>query len=145
MKFSYGKILGVDLGIKKTGLAISDERWTTIRLLPNLIPKSRMKDIDYLLKLCSLLDIQFILIGYPTLPESSNEGMMAKRARGFYETIGLHACKKLRIFLIDEIYTSLDAKKRLKTKKLHLNLLDGESARILIETFIENQLALLCD
>ena len=138
MKIFYGKILGVDLGLKKTGLAISDEMWTTIQLLPNLIPKSRIEDINHLLKLCLLLDIKTILIGYPILPKSFEEGVMAKRVRGFYETFLLHADRALRVFLIDEIYTSLEARKRLKLKKLHLNLIDSESAKILIETFIDH-------
>lgn len=140
MKFHFGRILSVDLGLKKTGLAISDELWITIRILENLVPKSRSNDIDYLLRLCLKLEVKFILIGYPLLPKSSHEGMMAKRARGFYETLCLCLPGGLSAFLIDEAYTTFEAGERLKLRKLHLGLLDGESAKILIETFIYDQI-----
>ena len=42
------KVLGIDLGIKKTGLAVSDELGIATRALPNLIPKSRQEDIEFL-------------------------------------------------------------------------------------------------
>ena len=38
------RVLGVDLGLKRTGLAISDELGLTARALPNLTPRSRAED-----------------------------------------------------------------------------------------------------
>lgn len=129
------RILGVDLGIKRTGLAISDELRITTRALPILTPKSRAEDIAYLLKLCEELEIHQILIGYPLLPQSGQEGFMAKRAKGFFEALKQEAPKNLDIFLIDESYTSQEAAFRTGQHK-HL---DSESARILIENFIHAQ------
>ncbi|MES2503308.1 MAG: Holliday junction resolvase RuvX [Myxococcota bacterium] len=134
-----GRILGVDLGFKRTGLAVSDERWITTRALPNLSPQSRAKDIEYLIQLCDEMDIQTVLIGYPVLPQSGDEGPMAKRARGFYEALCKATPPTLSVFLIEETYTSKEAASRLGAKKDALKLLDGESARILIETFIHAQ------
>ena len=135
-----GRILAVDLGLKRTGLAVSDALWISTRALPNLSPKSRLEDAHYLLQLCEDLEISYLLIGYPRLPQSGEEGMMAKRARGFFEMLKTLIPPKIQAFLIDEAYTSHEAKQRLKQQKLATqNRIDGESARILIENFIHAQ------
>lgn len=141
MKFASGRILGIDLGLKRTGLAVSDELWISTRALPNLIPKSRMQDIVFLLNLCLKLEIKFLLIGYPLLPKSLQEGKMAKRARGFYNALCEQLPCELSAFLIDETFSSIEARERLKSKRACLKSLDGESARILIETFIYDQVS----
>lgn len=133
------RILGVDLGLKRTGLAVSDELLITTRALPVLTPKSRLEDINYLLKLCEELEISQILIGYPVLPQSGQEGFMAKRARGFSEALREKAPESIKISLIDESYTSKDAAKNLGLQKARAKQLDSESARILIENFIHAQ------
>lgn len=130
-----GRILAVDLGLKRTGLAVSDELRISTRVLPPLSPKSRAEDIKHILKLCEGLDVQVLLIGYPLLPQSGQEGFMAKRAKGFYEALKQQAPDPLGIFLVDESYTSKEAELRTGQSKN----LDGESARILIETFIHAQ------
>lgn len=135
MTLEKGRILGVDLGLKRTGLAVSDELWISTRALPNLSPKSRLQDINYLLELCQELEIKYLLIGYPLLPQSGEEGFMAKRASGFFEALKTHLPVSIQAFLIDESYTSTEAQKYTSDK----DLIDGESARILIENFIHAQ------
>lgn len=130
-----GRILAVDLGLKHTGLAVSDELRISTRVLPALTPKSRAEDIAHILKLCDDLEVQVLLIGYPLLPQSGEEGFMAKRARGFVEALKQQAPAHLGIFLVDESYSSKEAELRTGQNKN----LDGESARILIETFIHAQ------
>ncbi len=134
-----GRILGVDLGLKRTGLAVSDELWISSRALPYLNPKSRLEDIRYLLKLCEELEIRYVLIGYPVLPQSGQEGLMAKRARGFFEALKQHIPDTVEVLLLDESYTSVEALERLGQQKAIAKQLDGESARILIENFIHAQ------
>jgi putative Holliday junction resolvase len=130
-----GRVLGVDLGLKRTGLAVSDELRLTTRVLPVLTPKSRLEDIRHILKLCEELEVKTLLIGYPLLPQSGEEGFMAKRAKGFYEALKQQASADLEVFLVDESFTSKEAELRTGQSKN----LDGESARILIETFIHAQ------
>ncbi|MBH1988674.1 MAG: Holliday junction resolvase RuvX [Myxococcaceae bacterium] len=129
------RILAVDLGIKRTGIAVSDERHLTTRALPTRIPQSRLEDIEHLFSLCRDLEVKIVLIGYPLLPQSREEGPMAKRARGFFETMLRLNQQDLDILLVDETYTSLEAARRIGSRKP----LDGESARILIETYLHEK------
>jgi len=140
------KVLGIDLGIKKTGLAVSDELGIATRALPNLIPKSRQEDIEFLLKLCEQEQVEQVVIGYPLMPKSETEGPMAKRARSFAEKLQEELIKKnlnIKVNLLDERYTSKQAQERLinsdLSKKSRKSKIDSEVARILIEDFLANE------
>ena len=145
-------ILGIDLGIKRTGLAVSDPLGLTTRALDTLTPKSRAEDIDYLLLLCEKLDVTEVLIGYPISGRDGEESMMARRARGFAEkmneviqTRGI----ELPVHLMDESLTSKEAAKRLAESEIRRSkrkgLLDGEAARVLIEEYLGSQRSVIPD
>lgn len=135
-------ILGVDLGLKRTGLAISDALQIGATALPILVPKSRAEDIAYLLDLCQERQVSIVLIGYPKLPVSQ-EGMMAKRARGFADAL-LKAiqtkCLQINVLLVDEYLSSSRAVSRLRergVKPSHVKQhIDSEAARVLVEEYM---------
>lgn len=140
---SPGRVLGVDLGLKRTGLAVSDELRLTTRALPNRIPKSRAEDVEFLLGLCEELGVREIVVGYPLLPQSGEEGPMARRARGFSEALAQLAAARgqdVEVHLVDERGTSVEAAHRLAHGSMQRGrrraALDGEVARLLIEQFV---------
>ena len=137
------RVLGVDLGLKRTGLAVCDELRMTTRALPNLTPRSRAQDVQFLVEQCRALDVRDVVIGHPVMMQSADEGPMAKRARGFAEALqaGLTAAGlPVRVHLVDERGSSKRALERLVesgTKRGDRKaFLDGEAARVLIEEFI---------
>ena len=145
MEPSVKRILGIDLGLRRTGLAVSDELRMTARALPNLTPQSRAKDVAYLLRLCQELEVGIVVIGYPLLPRSAEEGTMARRARGFSVALQEAAIASgliISVHLLDESMTSKQASKRLVesgiAKKRRQKMIDSEAARILIEDFISH-------
>jgi putative Holliday junction resolvase len=137
------RVLGIDIGLKRTGLAVSDELGITARPLTNRTPKSRLEDVEFILSVCKEFDVGAIVIGYPVLPRSGDEGPMARRARGFKEALE-SAISQIKddivVVLFEECYTSKDAARRLiesgikKTKRAQL--LDSEVARILVEEYL---------
>ncbi len=139
-----GRVLGVDLGLKRTGLAVSDELRMTTRALENLTPRSRAEDVASLVALAGELLVTDVVVGYPALPRSGDEGPMAKRARGFAEVLGAAlAPAGVRVHLVDEAGTSLLAAKRLVESGVKRSkrkaALDSEAARVLIEHWVEEQ------
>lgn len=134
-------MLGVDLGLKRTGLAVSDELRLTTRALPTLTPGSRAQDIDHLVALCDELDVADVVVGHPTLPRSGEEGVMARRARGFADALReTLASRGVGVHLVDERGTSKEAAARLietgVKRSRRKAALDGEAARVMIETFV---------
>jgi len=75
------RVLGIDLGLKRIGLALSDALGISVRPLVNMTPKNLQKDCQAILDLCHKEQIQAIVIGYPTLSQSKEEGEIARRAR----------------------------------------------------------------
>lgn len=136
------RVLGVDLGLQRTGLAVSDELGLTTRGLPNLTPRSRKEDVDFLVGVVEGEGVVDVVIGLPLLP-SGDESPMSKRARGFAAALddalkakGVNA----GVHLVDERGTSKQAALRLVEsdvkKSRRKELLDAEAARLLIEDFL---------
>jgi putative Holliday junction resolvase len=133
------RVLGVDLGLKRTGLAVSDELGISVRALPNLAPRSRKEDVDFLVAQVRELEVSHVAIGLPALPRSGDEGPMARRARGFAAALqealaagGL----AVKVHLVDETRSSKEAAARLVEsgikKQRRKEALDSEVARGLV-------------
>jgi putative Holliday junction resolvase len=133
------RVLGVDLGLKRTGLAVSDELGLTARALPNLTPRSRAEDVQFLVGQVRDLSVAEVVIGLASLP-SGDDGAMAKRARGFADALRAAleagALGAVRVHLVDEAHSSREAAARLvesgAPKGKRKELLDGEVARGLV-------------
>lgn len=137
-----GRVLGVDLGLQRTGLAISDELGLTTRGLPNLTPRSRAEDVAHLRGLVVAEGVVVVVIGLPLLP-SGDESPMSKRARGFAAALAegvKDVVPAVDVVLLDERNTSKDAALRLVEsgvkKSRRRELLDSEAARVLVEDYL---------
>lgn len=137
------RVLGVDLGLKRTGLAVCDEFGLSTRALENLIPTSRAADIDHLLQICIELDIGVVVFGLPLRTENDEKSMLAKRFTAFAERFlqkSIDAGLVLSVEMIDESLSSKNAAKRLADSavgmKKRRRLIDGEAARILVEEYL---------
>lgn len=137
------RILGVDLGLKRTGLALSDELWLSVRHLEIHKPKSRLEDVQHLVAICEQWSVGVVVIGHALLA-SEAEGMMAKRAKGFCEVLREELEQRqlpVRVVLLNEWGTSKQAIERLvkrgvsKLKRKHL--VDVEAACVLVEEYIQ--------
>jgi len=140
----FSRVLGIDLGLKRTGLAISDESGLCVRPLDTRPPaKSQAAEVDLILSQCIELGIGAIVIGHPTKAESGSENPIAKRAKGLkmaLESKIASLAYPILVHLEDESYTSKHAMERLidsgVKKEKRKELLDSEVARILVERFI---------
>ena len=140
------RVLGVDVGLKRTGLAVSDELRVSVRALANLIPKSRAEDVAALVGTITELDVRDVVIGLPLLPRSGDDGAMAKRVRGFagalHAALTTHALP-CRVHLLDERHSSTDATARLVASGIRRDkrkaALDGEVARGLVLALLQGE------
>ncbi|MCC7111710.1 MAG: Holliday junction resolvase RuvX [Deltaproteobacteria bacterium] len=134
------RVLGIDLGLKRTGLAVSDELGLSVRPLPNLTPQSRAEDVAFLVEQVRSLEVSDVLVGQP------KSGAIEKRAPGFAAALqealrqaGLGAC----VHLVDEDFSSRDAAARLVEsgvkKSERKAALDSEAARGLVLAFLQRR------
>ena len=139
-----GRVLGVDLGMKRTGLAVSDGLGISSRGLANLTPRSRAEDVAVLVKLCTDEEVTDVAIGLPLMPRSGDVSPMSKRAAGFAQALQdalTTSGSSTKVHLVDERGSSKQAAERLVASEIKKGdrkaLLDSEAARILIELFLQ--------
>ena len=138
------KILAIDPGAKRVGLAACDELGLTTRLLPVLQTSSTSETIRQLKDIIANEGFLKILIGLPINMDGS-EGPAAKRSRDL--ALALERALKDEkfageILLHDERLTSYEAEQRLREKGIAKakakDFLDSIAAEVLLEDYLRS-------
>jgi putative Holliday junction resolvase len=134
------RILALDYGRKRIGLALSDELGLTAQPLQILTRKNRREDLARLRSICAKHGVARILVGHP-LHITGEAGEMADEAAAFAARISKEL--KLEVELADERLTSWEAgqtmaelgnQARRKKKSAHL---DDVAAAILLREYLD--------
>lgn len=141
----FMRVLGIDIGLKRTGLAISDETGMAIRYLPNPQANSRALLIEKILSIVNELNVAVIVIGAPE-QKTTGSIAIASRATGLKAALDeTFASLSLNVttHICNEAETSKRAMANLVAsdvpQKKRKNLLDAASAAVLIEDFLQAQ------
>lgn len=126
-----GRILGIDWGARRLGLAISDKSQEFIFSRPQL--DDNTTKIDKIIELLSTEKIDGIIIGLP-LRTNGTESETTKMVRDFAKKLSEET--DLPICFIDESLTSMEANENLMGVKKLKQKLDSESARVILENAI---------
>jgi len=135
------KYLGLDLGTKSLGLAISDNQG-----LISLPFKVLKHNDDYPLLISLLQDIieneniERLVLGWPK-NMNNTEGIRAQKTREFKELLEKNIA--IPVELIDERLSSLQAEKYLIDNNMRRNkrkkVIDALAASIILESFLERK------
>ena len=131
-----GKYLGVDFGVKRIGLAISNTGKSMAFPFKTLYPHKQ----DINLTMTTIIEknnIEKIVIGLP-LNTQGEIGMMAEKVRDFIKQ--LRQSISVPIIEQDESFTTFEAKQRtefIKNKKKQQKILDQVAACIILTEYME--------
>ena len=132
-----GPILALDLGEKRVGTAVSDERLVTIKRLPPVKRSNWKKLLQDIRHLVERFDAQMIVVGLP-LRLDGTQGDAAENARRV--ATNLARSIDLPVYLQDERLTSFEATENLKAEGLKPEdipaLVDGEAAATILRAFL---------
>ncbi len=135
-----GRVLAIDMGSKRVGLAISDELRLTVRALPALPRTPWKRLLSSLAELCEQFDVGSIVLGLP-LRLDGTEGDAAQGVRRVGRNLQLSL--KLPLFFQDERLTSKEAEASLRERGFQLGEIsarvDSEAASIILSDFLEAQ------
>jgi putative holliday junction resolvase len=135
-----GRVLAIDIGSKRVGLAISDEMRLSVRTLPALPRTPWKRLLGSLAELCEKFDVRSIVLGLPLRLDGS-EGDAAHEARRIARNLELSL--KLPLFLQDERFTSKTAETALRADGFDVEevakMVDSEAASIILSDFLSNQ------
>lgn len=133
-----GRILALDLGTKRVGVAVSDETQTVVRAVKTVERKPWKKFLKQIIELIADFDAKALVLGLP-LESDGNESEMSLEARRLARNFSLSL--DVHVFLQDERLSSFEAKGRLwergfDNEKVYANV-DSEAAAIILEDFLE--------
>lgn len=133
-----GRILALDLGQRRIGLALSDELGLTAQGLETLERTHLRADLDRLAALAVEHGVQLLLVGNP-LHMSGHEGRQAEHARRFGERLSRRTGLPVRYW--DERLTTAEAGRLLResgiSSRKRARAVDRLSAVLLLNSFLD--------
>jgi putative Holliday junction resolvase len=130
-----GRIVGIDWGLRRCGIAISDKSRDFVFVRPQISVKNQSELIQNILDIVKAEKVSGIVIGLP-LFEDGTESETTQMVRKFADN--LSACADLPIIFIPENLTSISAQEEIGRKSISKikQELDSVSARIILENAI---------
>ena len=132
-----GRLLALDLGLKRVGVAVSDELGVTARALPPIIRTSWKRLLVTVAETLKGFDAAGLVIGLP-LNMDGTEGPAAKEARRLFRNFSLSL--DLPVYLQDERLTTREAEEVLRDEGLSeeelTGMIDSASAVLILRDFL---------
>jgi len=134
------RVLGLDVGARRIGVAISDPLGITAQGLETLHRKNKKHDFSHLYRVIRDYDVKEIVVGLP-LRMSGAEGIQAEKIQAFAEDLRKHF--KIPVHLWDERLTSAEANRLLRETDLSIEkrgqAVDRMAAILILQGWMENQ------
>jgi putative Holliday junction resolvase len=132
------RILALDVGKRRIGLAVSDGLGVTAQGLPTLQRKNNRTDLAELSRVVKERAVDLILVGHP-LHMSGHAGLQADNARAFADLVSNHTGKPAKLW--DERLTTVEASRVLRDSGVSLEkrkrAIDRLSAVILLQSYLD--------
>jgi putative Holliday junction resolvase len=136
------RILGLDLGAKRIGLAVSDSECAIAFPAGTLDRRGLARDLSALVKLVSEREVERIVVGLP-LHLDGRAGIGARAARDFASA--LSEATGLPVDTLDERLTTVEAERILREsgagRKARREAVDSIAATIILRTYLEQRSA----
>ena len=136
------RVLGLDVGSRRIGVAVSDPLGITAQGLETLQRKNKKHDFAYLRRVVRDYEIGEIVVGLP-LRMSGLEGMQAEKIQVFADELRKYF--KLPIHLWDERLTSAEANRLLRETELSIEkrgqAVDRMAAILILQSWMDSRKA----
>jgi putative holliday junction resolvase len=132
------RLLGLDIGEKRVGLAISDETLTLARPLSTLTRASKLEDFAKIKAVCVEYQIDKVICGLPKTLRNEI-GPQARRVQRYADELA--AAIELPIEFWDERFSSVEAEERLAAssrKKRAKGDIDSAAAAIILQEYLDS-------
>ena len=137
---SKTRVLALDLGKRRIGLALSDPLGITAQGLPTLQRTTIREDLSALARLIEAREVGLLLVGYP-LHMTGKAGRQAEYTREFAERLTSYTGVPIRYW--DERLTTVEAQRVLKESGISIakraRAVDQLSAQILLASYLDRE------
>ena len=134
------RVLAIDLGERRMGLALSDPLHITAQGLPTAERRNKREDMNFIKSLAKKHDAALIVLGHP-INMDGTRGASAERAERFAAALEKHL--GLRVELWDERLTSVEANHLMRDAGLDHSQrgrnVDQMAATLLLQNYLESE------
>jgi len=134
------RILGLDYGEKRIGVALSDELGLTAQGLETIQRRNMAHDVECIGRIARNMNVELIVVGYP-IRLNGEEGIQCAKVKRFARR--LETTLSLPIIFQDETLTTKEAESilaeanvRREKRKL---LVDKLAAGIILQTYLDSR------
>jgi putative Holliday junction resolvase len=132
------RVLAIDFGLRRIGLAVSDALGITAQGIPTLQRTAIRKDIEHIRAVAGEYAVEKVIVGHP-ISHTGKETTMSRRAGEFAKKLqGRLNCP---VELWDERLTSVEANRMLKTSGISINkrqqAVDRVAAVLLLQNYLD--------
>lgn len=127
------RILGIDYGKKRIGLAISDESLTIAKPIDPIIYEEDEYALSQIQEAIQEHEVDTIVIGLP-VSLSGEEEMQARVVKEFAAKVGDKAQKKIEY--VDERLSTSQARVMLDKSQKNFSI-DSQAAQIILQTYLD--------
>ena len=132
------RLLGIDFGLKRVGLSVSDRTGTLVSPLKTIVRTTRDALFDELTEIIQDESIEAVVVGLP-LSMDGQDTLTTRQARNFADSLGRRF--DIPIHLMDERLTSAQAEEELNAAdvrgKKRKMALDSQAAVIILRSWLE--------
>jgi putative holliday junction resolvase len=133
------RILGLDVGDRTIGVAVSDELGLTAQGVAVYQRSSLSADLTYLRRLVSQYDAEAVVVGLPKNMNGSL-GLQAQKTLGFIDRLR-QACTTIPVVVWDERLTTQQAERMLlagdASRKRRKQVRDQLAAQLMLQNYLE--------
>lgn len=134
------RALGLDVGDKTVGLALSDTLGFTAQGLPTLARRGTETDVAAIAEICRENSVEVLVVGLP-LNMDGSEGPRAEISRRFGERLSAVAGVPVEYF--DERLSTMEAERVLLeadvSRKKRKKVIDKLAAQVILQAWMESQ------
>jgi putative Holliday junction resolvase len=134
------RVVGIDLGTRRIGVAVSDGLGLTAQPHVTIARHGGARDLDAIAAVVKEWEARLVVLGLPLDPEG-NEGAAAKSARAFAER--LRGALSVPVELIDESFSTVEAESVLLEADLsrarRRQVVDRVAAAVILQRWLDRE------
>ena len=135
-----GRILGLDVGLRRIGLAVSDPLGITAQGIRTLVRKNKRTDLAAFEALIREYSVKEVVVGHP-LRMSGAEGSQAEKVRAFADLLA--TTFKIPVHLWDERLSSVEANRVLRGSEISIEkrakAVDQLAAVLILQSYMDSR------
>ena len=136
----HPRTMGLDVGSKTIGVAVSDPLGITAQGLDTIRRRNKRQDFEELARLLREYNVQDIVVGFP-LRLSGSEGVQSEKIRQFADELRKRFQRK--VYLWDERLTSSQANRILREAELSIRkrsqAVDRMAAVLILQSWMDSR------